>query len=417
MNLLFVHQNMPGQYRELVNWLARRGGHQIVFLTQRRNAPELDGVRTVVYRAHHEAAQDGYGLSKVWEDAAGAGVGAALAVRQLEAETGFKPDIVIGHAGWGELTFLKDVWPDVPVIGFFEYYYNLTGGLVGFDPEDPVSDHAGFFARARNVVPTMNIESVDIGQCPTVWQRDRFPASFHDRLYVCHDGIRTDRLSPDPDVSLALGRLDRPLTRDDEIVTYVARNLERTRGFHILMRALPRILEERPRARILIVGGNETSYGETSTHPGGLRGEMEAELGDRVDWDRVHILGRVPYADFCRIVRLGRCHIYLTMPFVLSWSLLEAMSMQATVVASDVAPVREVMTHGKTGLLVDFFDPDALAAQVIEVLARPADFAELGAAARAHVVSEYDFETRCLPVHLSKINDLVPARLRLDLPG
>ena len=417
MNLLFVHQNMPGQYREFIQWLVAHQDHTIVFLTQRRAPPQIKGVRTVIYKAHHQPAKDAYGLSKVWEEAAGAGFGAAMAARALERDEGFVPDIVIGHAGWGELTFLKDIWPNVPIIGFFEYFYSVTGGPVGFDPAEPVSEHAPFLLRARNAVPLANFETVDLGQCPTYWQRDRFPQAFHDRMYVCHDGIRTDTLVPDGKAQLKLGRLDQPLTRDDEVVTYVARNLETTRGFHIFMRALPRILERRPSARVLVLGGNDVSYGGKSKHPGGLRGQMEQEVGDQVDWSRVHFLGQIPYPEFCNLIRISRCHIYLTMPFVLSWSLLEAMSMQATVVASDVAPVREAITHGETGLLVDFFDHAALADQVVDVLARPADYAHIGPAARAHVVAQYDFTSRCLPEHIRQINGLLPRGKRMALPG
>lgn len=414
MNFLFVHQNMPGQYRELVQWLAKAGGHQIYFLTQRQNAPKLPGVETRVYRPHHRPDAKAYGLSRVWEEAAGSGFGAVAAAQQIEKKEGFRPDIIIGHVGWGELSFFKQLWPDVPIIGYFEYYYNMTGGMVGFDPAEKITAHAPYLNHARNLVPLANIETVDLGHCPTYWQRDRFPESFHRKLYVCHDGIRTDQLLPNPKVSLQLGRLAQPVTRDDEIVTYVARNLEKTRGFHTMMRALPRILAERPKARVVIVGGDDVSYGKQSDHPGGLRGEMSAELGDRVDWERVHFVGKVPYPDFQKLVQISRCHIYLTMPFVLSWSLLEAMSMQATVVASDVAPVREAVTHGETGLLVDFFDPDALAAQVVEVLANPQDHAHLGPAARAHVVENYDFLTRCLPEHLARINALVPESKRFS---
>lgn len=414
MNFLFVHQNMPGQYRELVQWLAKAGGHQIYFLTQRQNAPKLPGVETRVYRPHHRPDAKAYGLSSVWEDAAGSGFGAVAAAQQIEKKEGFRPDIIIGHVGWGELSFFKQLWPDVPIIGYFEYYYNMTGGMVGFDPAEKITAHAPYLNHARNLVPLANIETVDLGHCPTYWQRDRFPESFHRKLYVSHDGIRTDQLLPNPKVSLQLGRLAHPVTRDDEIVTYVARNLEKTRGFHTMMRALPRILAERPKARVVIVGGDDVSYGKQSDHPGGLRGEMSAELGDRVDWERVHFVGKVPYPDFQKLVQISRCHIYLTMPFVLSWSLLEAMSMQATIVASDVAPVREAVTHGETGLLVDFFDPEALAAQVVEVLANPQDHAHLGPAARAHVVENYDFLTRCLPEHLARINALVPESKRLS---
>ncbi|QFT58068.1 GDP-mannose-dependent alpha-(1-2)-phosphatidylinositol mannosyltransferase [Sulfitobacter sp. THAF37] len=417
MNILFVHQNMPGQYRELVQWLAATKQHRIYFLTQRKNPPNLPGVETRKYQTHRTPAKDAYGLSRVWEEATGAGFGAAVAAKRLEVQESFRPDIVVGHVGWGELTFFKQIWADVPIIGFFEYYYNITGGSVGFDPEEPVSDHAPFLMQARNAVPLANIETVDMGHCPTYWQRDRFPHSFHDRMYVCHDGIRTDILQPNPHVSLELGRLNRQLTREDEILTYVSRNLERTRGFHIFMRALPRILRERPEARVLIVGGNDVSYGGKSKYPGGLRAEMEDEVGEAVDWDRVHFLGNIPYPQYQKLVQISRCHIYLTMPFVLSWSLLESMSMGATIVASDVEPVREAITHGETGLLVDFFDADALAAQAIEVLAKPQDFAHLGRAARAHVVKEYDFLTRCLPEHIAQINKLVPADKRIEMPG
>ena len=416
MKIMFVHQNMPGQYRELVQWLAGTGDHQIYFLTQRKAAPSFEGVQTRVYEPHHKPADNAYGLSKNWEESTGNGLGAARAARQIEQTEGFKPDIVIGHVGWGELTFFKEIWKDVPIIGLFEYYYSATGGPVGFDPAEPVSENTPFLLHARNAVPLANIETVDMGLSPTFWQRDRFPQSFHRKLYGCHDGIRTDQLKPDPKVRLKLGRLKHDLTRADEIVTFVSRNLERTRGFHIFMRALPRILKERPNARVLILGGNETSYGGKSKHPGGLRAEMEAEVGKDVDWRRVHFLGKLPYDDYQKVVQISRCHLYLTMPFVLSWSFLEAMAMEATIVASDVAPVREAITHGKTGLLVDFFNPDAFAEQVIEVLQDPEKYQRFGPEARKHVVQHYDFLTKCLPEHVAQINALVPVDKRISLP-
>lgn len=413
MKILLVHQNMPGQYRELLDWLIAQGEHELVFLTQRRNFPEMPGVRKVVYQRHHGPDDKAYGLSRTWEEAAGYGYGAAQAAAQLR-DAGFVPDIILGHTGWGELLFMKQVLPDVPILGFFEYYYRTVGGPVGFDPEDPPGPATPFLLHARNAVPNTNLHVVDRGLAPTRWQRDCFPQVFHEKLYVCHDGIRTDRLKPDAGVSLSLGRVGR-ITRDDEIFTYIARNMERTRGFHTFMRALPQIQAARPNARVLVVGGSGTSYGKASQDEGGFRAEMEREVGHLIDWDRVHFLGQVPYGDYKKIVQISRCHIYLTMPFVLSWSLLESMAMQATVVASDVAPVREAITHGETGLLVDFLKPEALAAQVSEVLADPAKFAHLGRAARKHVVQEYDFLTKCLPEHVAQINALVPEDRRIRL--
>ena len=416
MNILFVHQNMPGQYRELVQWLAAQSEHEIYFLTQRQKPPKIGGVKERIYKTHYVPKKDAYGLSKVWEEASGAGFGAMLAAQQIEEKEGFKPDIIVGHVGWGELTFFKQLWPDVPIVGFFEYYYRLFGGPVNFDPDEPVNAHTPFLLQARNVVPTLNITTVDRALSPTKWQRDCFPPEMHDKIYVCHDGIRTDRLKPDPDAELKLGRLEEPIRKGDEIVTYMARNLERMRGFHKFMRALPEIMAARPNARVLVIGGNEVSYGAKSKAPGGLRGEMEAEVGDSVDWSRVHFLGQVPYADYQKIIQISRCHIYMTMPFVLSWSLLETMSMEATIVASDVAPVREAMTHGKTGLLVDFHDHSALANQVIDVLAKPNDFAHLGPAARKHVIKEYDFLTKCLPEHIAEMNALLPSDKQIKMP-
>lgn len=415
MKFLLVHQNMPGQYRELLAWLVAQGTHEIVFLTQRKGFPDQPGVRKIVYPSHHTPAKDAYGLSKVWEEASGRGYGAARAAQSLKAE-GFTPDIILGHTGWGELLFMKQVWEQVPILGFFEYFYLSKGGLVGFDPEDPPGPNSPFLLHARNAVPFANLHVVDQGVAPTAWQKACFPAGFQDKLAQVHDGIRTDQLRANPAAEVPLGRLARPLTREDEVITYMARNLERARGFHVMMRALPQILEARPKARVVLIGGNGTSYGSASDTEGGLRAEMEAELGDRVDWDRVHFVGQVPYEDFQRIVQISRCHIYLTMPFVLSWSLLECMSMEATIVSSDVAPVREAIRHGETGLLVDFFDPSALAKQVIDVVANPQAHAHLGPAARKHVVEKYDFLQVCLPEHLRLINDLVPPEVRIALP-
>jgi glycosyltransferase involved in cell wall biosynthesis len=353
-------------------------------------------------------------LAKVWQEAAQVGYGAAQAAKQLKLE-GFKPDIIIGHVGWGELTFVKDVFPSTPVIGLYEYFYNMEGGLVGFDPEMPANKDTPYLMRARNTVPLTNLTSVDLGQFPTVWQKERFPKVFHANSYVCHDGIRTDRLVRNSNAAVSLSRLPDTLTRKDMVLTFMARNLEMARGFHKFMRALPVVQQECPNVQILIIGGNETSYGSSSTHSGGLRGQLFSELSSDLDWTRIHFLGRVPYGDFQRMIQISRCHVYHSMPFVLSWSVLEAMSMEATVIASDVAPVREAITHGKTGVLVDYFDSQALSKQIIDVLRRPSDYAHLGSAARKHMVKAYDFKTKCGPVHVGEINKLLPRKKRIQI--
>lgn len=239
MKVLFVRQNFPGQYKHLVAWLAAQGGHQIVALSQREQQ-EIQGITHVRYAPHCKAAQDAYGLVRHWEDSMGMGFSVVQACQQLQSDE-FRPDLVIGHVGWGELTFLKQVWPETPILGYFEYFYLAQGCSVGFDPEFPASEHTPFLMHARNAVNFANIQTVDLDQSPTQSQCDTFPVSFRQKIYVCHDGIRTDIARPNSNASVKLRRVDRPLTRADEIFTFMARNLEPRRGFHQFTRALPRI--------------------------------------------------------------------------------------------------------------------------------------------------------------------------------
>jgi glycosyltransferase involved in cell wall biosynthesis len=318
-----------------------------------------------------------------------------MALRKIVME-GFTPDIIIGHVGWGEMSFFREVLPDTPMIGFFEYYYSAHGGPVGFDPSEPVSDHSPFLLAANNVVPLANINIVDLAHSPTQWQCDRFPTSFHDKMYVCHDGIRTDKLRPNKRAKVTLGCVDRPLTVKDEIVTFMARNLETTRGYQQFMRALPHIQKARPNARIMVIGGNDASYGKPTQYAGGLRGKMEAEVGHLLDWDRLHFLGQAPFESYQedypdqQLPHLPNHAVYTVL------------------VISGM--------HGKTGLLVNFFDVDAIGSQVVDELENPRTFAHLGPAAREHVVKTYDFQTICLPEHIRQINALVTTGPQIRVP-
>ena len=413
MNILFIHQNYIAQYKHILSRLEQTGEHRIVFLTQRKGLAQPAGHHIVEYAPDHAPSADAYPYSAEFEKACANGAKVADVCRNLEGQ-GFRPDIVIGHTGWGELLFIKELWPDVPVLGYFEYFYTANGeGAVGFDPEFPISDAMPFIMSARNAANHLSHAACDLGQTATQWQKDGYPQSFHQKIEVMHEGVRTDICRPNPAARVRLGRLDAPVTREDEVFTYMARNMEPVRGFHTFMRALPKILDARPKARALIIGGKDVSYGRRLAEGHSYRGMLEQEVGERIDWSRVHFLGRVPYEIFVAVMQITRCHIYLTVPFVPSWSLLEAMSVGAPVVASDVAPVCEVTANGEAALLTDFLDPDGLADKVGDVLSDPARYEAMGRAARRHMAERYDFNTVIAPRNVDLINQLLPRRLRL----
>jgi glycosyltransferase involved in cell wall biosynthesis len=314
-------------------------------------------------------------------------------------KNGFVPDAIVGHAGWGEMQFVRQVAPQARITSFCEYFYHGQGSDVDFDPEFPAAPDAMLRCHARNLHLTSALVDSDVGLSPTEWQASQFPDFLRQRIEVCHDGIETDRLTPHKEAWIKLGRDNIKAQLGDEIITFINRNLEPMRGYHSFMRALPHILAERPKARVILLGGNEVSYGPAPATGGGYKAQFLREVQDKIDLSRVHFVGQVPYGTMVNMLRISAVHVYLTVPFVLSWSMLEAMSLGCCVVGSSTPPVQEVITHGQNGLLVDFFDPKAIAQQVCEVLARPKDHQALRLAARAHVVRHYDYQKVCLPRH------------------
>ncbi|WP_245442812.1 hypothetical protein [Methylobacterium terrae] len=259
MRVLFVHQNFPGQYRHVAPALAARPGTEVVALGINA-APALPGVRHLRYAVSGRSTPGIHPLAASFETATLRGEAAARAASMLKAE-GFTPDVICGHSGWGETLFLKDVWPQARLLTFAEFFYSASGADSGFDPEFPVPEDDALRTRARNAGQLVAFEASDRLVSPTAWQASRIPAIFRDRLEVIHDGIDTDRLRPDRGARIALGRDRLSLGVGDEVVTFVNRNLEPYRGYHSFMRALPEILRRRPRARAVIVGGSDTSYG------------------------------------------------------------------------------------------------------------------------------------------------------------
>lgn len=402
MNILFLHQNMPGQFRHLAPALARDPAHRVVFLTRREDG-ELPGVRRVVYRPHRLAHASTHHYLRLYENSVLHGQEVVRAGQALLRD-GFRPDLVIAHPGWGEALFLRDIFPRAVLLNYCEFYYHGRGADVGFDPDSPADLDSICRARARNAHLLLSLESCDHGLSPTHWQRDQHPEGLRQKISVIFDGVDTAAIRPDPAARFTLpdGTV---LTRDDEVVTYAARNLEPYRGFPSFMRALPTILAARPRARVVIVGGDEVSYGQSAPDGQSWRDRMLAEVGP-LDPARVHMLGLLGHRDFLSLLQISSVHVYLTVPFVLSWSCMEALSAGCLVVGSRTAPVQEVIEHGRNGLLADFRDPADIATRVIQALEDQAGLAPLRARARATVVARYELRD-CLAAQLRLVRGLV----------
>lgn len=398
--ILFIHQNFPGQFVHVAVELARLG-HEVVALGITGRA--LPGVNFVRYapRAKTPATSEIY--AKDFESKVVRGNACAVAMEQLKSK-GFTPDTIVAHPGWGEALFCKDVWPQARLIVFAEFYYSAEGADYNFDHEfarDTLADRMRL--RVKNSVHLHAFHDADAIYSPTHWQRSQIPQEYQSKTSVIFDGIDTKRVKPDPNATVHLKRDNVRLNPGDEVITFVNRNLEPYRGFHIFMRALPQILRNRPNARCLIVGGDDVSYGSPPRNGKNWREVMLAEVGHQLPMDRVHFLGSLAYKDYLRVLQISRCHVYLTYPFVLSWSCLEAMSAGCTVVASTTGPVQEVIRHGENGLLFDFFNAPALANQVVDVLANPDAYSNIGTQARQSVTEKYDLRTHCLQQQIALI--------------
>jgi glycosyltransferase involved in cell wall biosynthesis len=403
MRILFVHQNFPGQFPHLAPALSSRG-HDVLALTAATN--KRPSPIPVTHYSYNKPNFDRSITRHVgnFADRAERGVAVANAAEKLRAK-GYVPDLVVGHFGWGETLYLKNVWPDTKLALYAEFFYHPRGLDADFDPE------LQSINLAVNVVTTtlqapllLAMHTADAAIAPTQWQAQTFPAHFRDRIAVIHDGIDTSRVRPDTTAQITVGsHIFRP---GDEVLTFVSRNLEPYRGFHIFMRALPEVLRARPNAHAIIVGGTDVGYGPLHRSRKPWKQIFLDEVKDRLDLKRVHFLGTIPYTSYVNLLSVTRVHAYLTYPFVLSWSMLEAMSAGALVVGSATPPVQEIIRHGENGLLVDFFDTERWSATLVEALAEPAKFAPLREAARRTIVEGYDLKSKCLPQMIDFIEGL-----------
>jgi glycosyltransferase involved in cell wall biosynthesis len=363
---LFVHQNFPGQYLHIVRHLAASKQHDLVFITE-PNGNRISGVRTVPYAKPKGAALEAHVATRELDAAvrrADIVANTCVNLKQL----GFEPDIIIGHHGWGELLNIRDIWPSAPLLGYFEFYYSINGIDVGFDPEFPTHPTDYPRIRAKNAVNLLGLNLDAHGQTPTQWQLSTYPAWARSSITLLREGVNLDVCKPAPQArrrNFMIG--DTTIKPNEKLITYVARDLEPYRGFHVMMRALPHLLKARKDIRVIMVGGDGISYGMPPAQ-GTWRQRMLAELGDSIDPGRVLFPGRIDYKTYIAMLQRSDAHVYLSYPFVASWSLREALASGCVVIGSDTPTVSEFVTHEQNGLLVPFFDRKALADTVLRAL-------------------------------------------------
>ncbi len=403
MKILLIHQNFPGQYKHIAAALVARGDEVTALCIE--DNPVLAGVRVVRYGPKRGNTPKIHPWVQETETKVIRGEACFRAARQLQVQ-GYRPDIICAHPGWGEALFVKEVWPQIPLLNYFEFYYHAHGADVGFDPEFPENPDEAPRLLAKNFANLMNLEQCDAGVSPTAWQKSTHPVSFQHKIRVIHEGVNTAAITPKTDTQITLREKARVLRAGDEIVTFVNRNLEPYRGYHSFIRALPEIQRRRPKAHILIVGGDGVSYGSRPAQGTTYREQFLNEVRSDIDFQRLDFVGTIPYPAFIGLLQISAVHVYLTYPFVLSWSMLEAMSAGCLVVGSRTAPVEEVIRHGDNGLLVDFFSPQQIAEQVVQTLELPGDFALLRQRARQTIIDRYDLKRICLPQHLAYIDEL-----------
>jgi glycosyltransferase involved in cell wall biosynthesis len=379
MRLLFVHKVFSGQYAHLVRALAAERGNEVVFL-HAEGVGEIPGVRKVRIAPSRAAAASTHHYVQGLETAVLLGQAGYRAAAEL-ARSGFRPDVICAHAGFGPGLYLKDAFPGVPLLGYFEWYYRARDADADFLDPRAVSEDDALRIRTRNAELLLELTSCDAGLCPTEFQRAQFPPELQAKLTVLHDGVDTEYFAP--------GRATLPgIPADAEVVTYATRGLEPYRGFPQFMQALALLQARRPRLHAVVVGADETNYGRPSASGGGHRDTTLAAI-PTLDRGRIHFRGFLPPADYRDVLRASHAHVYLTVPFVLSWSLLDAMAAGCAIVGSNTAPVREVIREGWNGLLADMRSPRAIATALERLLDDRALAARLGSAARQHMLDGY----------------------------
>lgn len=422
MNILFLHRAFPGQFKYLAAVLASNPSNNVIFITN-SDQGEINGIKKILYRLQ------GYTTySNFYEEAVehGKEVGKILSAMKNE---GFKPDIIYGFAGWGSTMFVKDIFPDVPLISYFEWFGRTENSVADFGGQI-LSLEQKLKIQSDNEHVLISLKKCDMGVTPTQWQKQQFPEEFHNKIQVVHDGIDTATCAPDlnarfliqdkNDVALAEARSleighceegqgpdaaisPKELTANDEVVTYGTRGMEPYRGFIQFMAAAGELLKRRPNLHIVIAGDDYAFYSPK------LEGQSYKDYAlsqTELDMNRIHFVGMLPFHEYVKLLQVSSAHVYLTVPYVLSWSILNAMSVGCCVVASDTSPVQEVIKDNYNGLLFNFFNSNQLVGKIEYALENREKMQVIRTNARQTVLDNYALE-KTLPQQVNLMNSLI----------
>lgn len=398
MNILFLHRNFPAQFRHIATALANDSKNRVFFITN-NDKLQLPRINKVYYKPKREVPKNCHRYLRFYEESvihAQAAAEAALALKNQ----GFKPDIIYGHT-WGQTMFMKDIFPDVPLLCYFEWFYNAQGGDMGFDGKILNVDELAKL-RCKNSHLLIDLYTCDAGICPTNWQKSQFPQKIHDAIKVLHDGVDTDFCVPNKDAKFFIKDKKIELTTKDEVITYATRGMEAYRGFPEFMKATEKLLKKRPNLQVIIGGEDRVCYGPqlaNTTYKEMMLKELDLDL------NRVHFVGGLPFNEYVNLLQISSAHVYLTYPFVLSWSLLDAMSCECPIIASNTPPVLEFMQDNYNGLLFDFFDIDQQVEKIEYALDNKDKMQELRYNARKTIVNNYALKD-LLPKHIEYIKSI-----------
>lgn len=420
MHVLFVHQNFPAQFGHVAGQLVERLGWQATFVSE-TPAGTAGGIRKIQYKTTGGATKSNHFCARTFENAIWHCDGVYQAMKGL---TDFRPDLIVGHSGFGSTLYLRELFPDVPTINFFEYYYRPHDVDSDMDFRKDLGWHLDEMkylrSRTRNAMILLDLDNCQVGYCPTNFQKSRFPTEYDAKLRVIFDGIdrkvyhgHGEALRPSRETRGMRTIAGVEVPASAKVVTYCARGFESMRGFDIFMRAAKLICDRDPDVIFLVAGTDRVAYGGDENYTGGKSFKEWVLAKDTYDLSRIKFLGRIAPTALAEMLAAGDLHMYLTVPFVLSWSMMDAMSAGAVVLGSRTAPVVEMVRDGENGLLADFFSPEEFAEKALAVLGDPAKYRPLGRAAEAMIEERYSLD-QVTPAMLKMYEDAANTKAGLE---